>query len=132
MTGSIAISISVNPSSGMLRTEFVNLGLQQAVLRHLFEPQDLVIENENGNRAEYYLSFPYGARLDTFVLEPGDSYVCEVNLATDFIYPDTGKYRAWVEYDTETPTAKYETAKLTAVRVVSNVVQFPIKLPSTK
>lgn len=126
----IEILISVDKSSGLLNVVFSNSGDRPIVLRQLYEPHDVIIENEQGLRAEYYLSFPYGADVETFSLKPREKFECAVNLATDFVYPQSGNYRAWIDYDSNKDTAKYAKADHSKLRLVSNVVEFPIELPA--
>lgn len=130
MNDSVEISLSVNSKLGLLRVTFSNHGETDITLRHVFEPDDVVIENESGERAEYYLSFPYGADVETFRLGSRKQKSFDINLANDFVYPSSGKYQAWVEYDTTRTTAKYAKSELEPVALTSNKVRFPIELPS--
>ncbi len=130
MNADIAIALAVNTELGQLRVTFSNRGDSAAVLRHIFEPTDVIIENDQGKRAEYYLSFPYGSDVETFCLDASSEQSFEINLAGDFIYPSSGNYRAWIEYDTTRKTAKYSKSILEPVKASSNEVRFPIELPS--
>jgi hypothetical protein len=97
-------------------------------LRDLFPPFDVVIENDDGDRAEFYLSMPYGAKVKKIVLEPGQSHRSEINLASDFIYPKEGTYTVWIDYDSSKSTAKYDDEMVDALRGKSNSIRFPITL----
>ena len=132
ITGELMIEILVEfeKSSGLLNVLFSNSTKKSFELRRLYEPHDVVIESQEGLRAEYYLSFPCGADVETFTLKSQEKFECTVNLATDFVYPQSGKYRAWIDYDSSKETAKYAKADFYKTRLISNVVEFPIDLPA--
>ncbi|EAQ77971.1 hypothetical protein [Blastopirellula marina] len=128
MNEKLQIELEVNATLGRLRVTFKNNNSVDLLLRYIYEPSELVVESDSGQRAEYYLSFPYGAEVDTFKLICGQQHSYEIDIAADFIYPSSGNYRAWIQYNTTQPTAKYSTAMLSSVVAVSNEVRFPVEL----
>lgn len=122
------LQIEVDNTKGLLVVEFVNNGLEPITLRDIYPPTEVIIENEFSERAEFYLSLPYGATVKTFTLEPGEKRRCEIDLASEFIYPRSGRYTAWIDYDSTIQTAKYAAPSSDAVRCQSNRVSFPIRM----
>lgn len=131
MSNSVNIDLKVNTKLGRLRARFDNPGEEEVVLRYPYVPTEVIIEHESGQRAEFYLSLPYGAKVNSFKLGAGQETFIEFDLSSDFVYPCGGNYKAWIEYNSCVPTASYDSGEeLTRLKCRSNEVSFPIELPS--
>jgi len=122
------VSIELDSSSGHLGVTFFNPGSKTVKVRDLYPQLDVVVENDEGDRAEFYLSMPYGAKVKTIVLAPGASHRTSVNLASDFVYSKEGSYTVWIDYDSSKKTAKFDVDTVDSLQSKSNAIRFPIVL----